>query len=41
MLTRARRRPDPRAAAISVEDFELRDAPLDEALDLVAICRAA
>ena len=41
LLTRARRRADPRAAAIAVEDFELRDAPLDEALDLVAICRAA
>jgi SAM-dependent methyltransferase len=41
LLTRARRRVDPRAAAITVEDFELRDSPLDEAFDLVAICRAA
>jgi hypothetical protein len=24
-----------------VEDFELSEAPLDEALELVAICRAA
>jgi SAM-dependent methyltransferase len=41
LLTRARRRADPRAAAITVEDFELSEAPLDEALELVAICRAA
>lgn len=38
-LTRARRRPDPAAGAIEAADFELRDAPLDEALDLVAVCR--
>jgi SAM-dependent methyltransferase len=30
---------DPRAADIVPADFELRDGPLDEALDLVAICR--
>jgi SAM-dependent methyltransferase len=41
MLTRARRRTDPRAAAITVDDFTLREGPLDEALDLVAVCRAA
>lgn len=36
---RARRaEPDPRAAAIDLSDFELRQSPLDEALDLVAIC---
>ena len=29
----------PEAAAIEVGDFELRDGPLDEALDLVAVCR--
>jgi SAM-dependent methyltransferase len=29
----------PRAAAIEPADFDLRDGPLDEALDLVAICR--
>jgi hypothetical protein len=26
-------------AQIELEDFELRDRPLDEALDLVAVCR--
>jgi SAM-dependent methyltransferase len=31
--------PDPRAAAIDPSDFELKDGPLDEALDLVAICQ--
>jgi SAM-dependent methyltransferase len=36
---RARRaRIDPHAAAIEPSDFEFRDEPLDEALDLVAIC---
>lgn len=40
LLTRARRDDDPRAAAIGVEDFSLRAEGLDEALDLVAICRA-
>jgi SAM-dependent methyltransferase len=40
MLRRARRDPDPLAAAITPEDFILADAPLDECLDLVAVCRA-
>lgn len=39
-LTRARRRPDPAAAAIEVGDFELRDGPLEQALDLFAVCRS-
>jgi SAM-dependent methyltransferase len=39
LLTRARREEDPRAAAIAVEDFTLSPSPLDEALDLVAVCR--
>jgi hypothetical protein len=39
MLTRARRHPDPRAAAITPADFELRDQDLDAALDLVAVAR--
>ena len=39
MLTRARRRDDPRAQAIDVSDFELRQEPLAESLDLVAVCR--
>lgn len=30
---------DPRAEAITPEDFELRDSDLDRALDLVAFCR--
>jgi SAM-dependent methyltransferase len=38
-LRRERARPDPAAQAIELDDFELRDAPLDEALDLVAVCR--
>jgi SAM-dependent methyltransferase len=40
MLARARREPDPRAGAITPDDFTLGDAPLDECLDLVAVCRA-
>ena len=40
-LRRRRDGPDPRAEAISASDFELRDSPLEEALDLVAICRRA
>jgi SAM-dependent methyltransferase len=40
-LRRQRRPRDPRAAAIDVSDFELRDSPLESALDLVAVCRAA
>jgi SAM-dependent methyltransferase len=39
MLTRARRRPDPGAAAIRPDDFELRADGLDGAFDLVAVCR--
>ena len=38
-LRRERARPNTAAEAIELEDFELRDAPLDEALDLVAVCR--
>lgn len=38
---RARRAdPDPRAAAIDPSDFELRQTPLDKALDLIAVCRS-
>jgi SAM-dependent methyltransferase len=37
-LTRARARPDQRAAAIEVADFELRSDGLEQALDLVAVC---
>ena len=40
LLTRQRRARDPRAAAISTRDFELRFGPQAEALDLVAICTA-
>jgi SAM-dependent methyltransferase len=39
-LRRRRAQPDPRAAAIDRSDFELKAEPLDEALDLVAICRS-
>jgi SAM-dependent methyltransferase len=38
-LRRERSEPTPEAAAIGPDDFELRDGPLDEALDLVAVCR--
>jgi SAM-dependent methyltransferase len=38
-LRRERAQATPEAAAIELGDFELRDAPLDEALDLVAVCR--
>jgi SAM-dependent methyltransferase len=38
-LRRERRRPNPVAEKIGLGDFELRDGPLDEALDLVAVCR--
>ena len=41
MLTRARREDDPRAAAITPEDFELRATGLGDCLDVVAACRAA
>ena len=39
MMRRARATAGPEERAIEVADFELRDGPLDEALDLVAICR--
>ncbi len=40
LLTRNRRRaPDPRAAAITPEDFHLSPERVDEAFDLVAVCR--
>jgi SAM-dependent methyltransferase len=39
-LTRERSRPLPGAGSIGAEDFELRDGELDEALDLVAVCKA-
>ena len=39
MLSRRRSTEDPRAAAITPADFRLGDEPLDEALDLVAVCR--
>jgi SAM-dependent methyltransferase len=38
-LRRERRHSTPEDAAIGLDDFELRDGPLDEALDLVAVCR--
>ena len=38
-LRRRRLRPNSAAAAIDVSDFELKPGPLEEALDLVAICR--
>jgi SAM-dependent methyltransferase len=38
LLSRHRADEDPSFAAIGTDDFELRDAPLDECLDLVAIC---
>jgi SAM-dependent methyltransferase len=39
MLRRARADGRPEEEAIDVSDFELRAGPLDDALDLVAICR--
>jgi SAM-dependent methyltransferase len=39
MLTRARAREDPRAAAIGVDDFELRVDGLESCLDAVAVGR--
>jgi SAM-dependent methyltransferase len=38
-LRHRRAAPDPRATMIEPSDFELRDSSLDEALDLVAVCR--
>jgi SAM-dependent methyltransferase len=37
-LSRERSEATPEQAAIEVGDFELREAPLDDALDLVAVC---
>ena len=39
LLARARRDPDPRSGAITPDDLTLGDAPLDECLDVVAVCR--
>jgi SAM-dependent methyltransferase len=39
LLRRARASGDPAEQAIEVSDFELRDGPLENSLDLVAICR--
>ena len=39
MLRRHRSDEDPRAAAITADDFELRSEGLGEALDVCAICR--
>jgi SAM-dependent methyltransferase len=39
-LRRRRAAPDAGAAAITPEDFELAPAPLEESLDLIAVCRA-
>jgi hypothetical protein len=41
MLRRHRDKPDPRAEAIEVGDFELRETDLLEALDICAICEQA
>lgn len=38
-LRRRRSTPDPRAAEIEPTDFDLRQGPLVDALDLVAVCR--
>lgn len=38
-LGRERAEADPRAASIEVSDFDLRDSGLEQALDLVAVCR--
>jgi SAM-dependent methyltransferase len=38
-LRRERADPDPRAEAIANEDFSLAPSPLEQALDLVAVCR--
>ena len=40
MLSRNRLNQDPKAAAIETGDFELHSEPLDECLDLVAVCRS-
>jgi SAM-dependent methyltransferase len=40
-LGRERSDPDPHAAAIGLEDFELESSGLESALDVIAICRVA
>ncbi len=40
MLRRNRAEADPRAEAIAPEDFELRSTGLEDALDLMAVCRS-
>jgi SAM-dependent methyltransferase len=40
-LSRERAEPDPRAAAIAIEDFELRAEGVEGCLDVVAVCRRA
>jgi SAM-dependent methyltransferase len=40
LLSRNRRNDDPKSAAIGTGDFELRHEPLEECLDLVAVCRS-
>ena len=39
-LTRERAAEDPRAAAITTADFTLREQGLEQALDVIAVCRA-
>jgi hypothetical protein len=39
-LRRERANPDPEAAALTVDDFILQERNVEEAFDLVAICRA-
>lgn len=41
MLTRVRNKPDPRAEAIDISDFTLRETDLLDALDVCAICESA
>jgi SAM-dependent methyltransferase len=40
ILSRSRKLQDPRAQAITADDFFLRDEGLDDCLDVVAICRS-
>lgn len=39
MLSRSRANPDPASQAITPDDFFLADAPMEQALDLIAVCR--
>jgi SAM-dependent methyltransferase len=41
MLTRMRGKSDPRAEAIEVGDFELRETDLHDSLDVVAVCESS